>query len=96
MDRRAFIKLLTSAAAAIGVSYAVGDTLNPLVIEEAAKQSGLSQTDIIAKELELIRPMIIKLFERDSVFFKEISKHEVVVETGELRVPLQIKPGRKS
>lgn len=97
MDRRSFIKLLTSAAAAVGLSYAVGDTLDPLIVEEAAKESGLTTSEIIAKELELIRPQIVALFERDDTFFKALETRPVEVKSlRDMRVLLEIKPGRKS
>ena len=78
MERRAFLRLISLAAAAVGLPLpAQNDSLPEAIVEKAAEISGLINTQIVALQLERIRPTIQQLFERDDEFFKFISKEIV-------------------
>ena len=49
----------------------------------------LTESQIIALEIERLTPKIRQLFERDDLFYRALSKQSIVVGTGDIRVPLQ-------
>jgi len=55
---------------------------------------GLSESQILAMEIERLFPKLHELFNRDDMFFKNIKSRKVtVISNTEMRVPFIIKPG---
>lgn len=54
----------------------------------------LTETQVVANELERVEPTVPTLFDRDSVFYANIEKRAVEkVSNRDMRVPLEIRPG---
>lgn len=54
----------------------------------------LTESQIVALELERILPHIRTLFERDDIFYRILSKKEpVMISSCSMKIPLIIKPG---
>lgn len=55
------------------------------------------EADVIALELEKVRPRVPTLFDRDDKFYGFISKKPVeVISNRDMRIPLELRPGGKS
>lgn len=54
----------------------------------------MSETQVVAAELERVDPRVPLLFERDAMFYANIEKRPVeVVSARDMRIPLEIRPG---
>ena len=54
----------------------------------------LTETQVVANELERVDPKVPTLFDWDDVFYSTIEKREVeVISSRDMRVPLELKPG---
>jgi len=93
MNRRSFLQLL--AAGAIGSTFDYD--LDKLLWIPGQKTifipKGISESQIVAAELERILPHIRNLFERDSIFYQVLDSGKVQVAGSNLTIPLHVKPG---
>lgn len=56
--------------------------------------AAMTETQIVAAELERVDPRVPLLFERDAMFYANIEKRPVeVVSNRDMRIPLEIRPG---
>ena len=90
MNRRLFLKWIPAIA---GVSIFtpkrfIHDLFTTPIIGE--NYSRLTESEIIAKELERVRDAIPSLFERDNVFFTAIEKGSQFNLVRDMRIPLQL------
>ncbi len=96
MNRRSFLRLFLASA--------VSETINvekllwipgTKTIFLPTKFKILTESQIVAMEIERLGPKIKSLFERDSVFCKILENRKVpVISSREMRIPLIIEPGK--
>lgn len=56
--------------------------------------SALTESQVVANELERVLPKVPTLFDRDDVFYSSIDKKNVEVISGrDMRIPLELRPG---
>jgi hypothetical protein len=56
--------------------------------------AAMSETQVVAAELERVDPRVPLLFERDAMFYANIEKRPVeIVSARDMRIPLEIRPG---
>ena len=97
VNRRAFLRIL-----ALGVVGHELDIDRLLWVPGAKKiflptKSGLTESQIIALELERIAPKIATLFERDNTFWQLINKKELpLVSSRDMRIPLTMEKKNES
>lgn len=96
MNRRFFLRLL--ALGVVGHELDIDRLLwvpgqKTIFIPESTGIS-LTASEIIAIELNRIRPKLLILFDRDDTFYQLLNKRssELVINR-EIRIPLEIKPG---
>lgn len=97
VNRRAFLRIL-----ALGVVGHELDIDRLLWVPGSKKiflptKSGLTESQIIALELQRIAPKIATLFERDSTFYTLINKRELpTVSSRDMRIPLTMEKKNES
>lgn len=96
MDRRSLLRLIASGL--VGTTLDVDKLLwvpgqktifLPPVIHR------LTISEIIAMEMERIRPRLADLFQRDDLFYTMIESRNQSVTGRAMRVPLVVKPGER-
>lgn len=92
MDRRAFIRaiLASSVAHTLDIDKLLWIPGQKTIFLPSIHR--LTESQIIALEIERLTPRIRQLFERDDLFYRALSKQSIVVGTGDIRIPLEIKP----
>lgn len=56
--------------------------------------SAVSETQVVATELERVRPKIATAFDRDDMFYSSIKKRDVEkISNRQMRVPIELRPG---
>lgn len=102
MERRKFLFFLPTLVVApkvfVEVMTSVPDVLNETSTVFGGdvftgKSLGLTESQIIARELELVNQHLPTLFDRDDVFFSAIERAPMMISSRLMRVPLQLKPG---
>lgn len=97
VNRRGFLRLL--ALGVVGHELDIDRLLwvpgQRTIFLPTKAHRGLTESQIIAIELERIMPKIVTLFERDDTFYKLLNKDLPLVSSREMKIPLVIEPGKK-
>jgi len=94
MNRREWLKLMLTGAAGLALDV---DKLLWIPGQKTIfipSSRSLSYSQVIIAEWERIMPNINKLFDRDDVFYRAITDHNIeYISKREMKIPLIIKPG---
>jgi hypothetical protein len=91
LNRRAFISLLMSSAAAhtLDIDKLLWIPGQKTIFLPSKSIHRLTESQIIALEIERLTPRIKELFERDDVFYTTLRSRTMINGLGDIRVPLQ-------